>query len=202
MFLYVLGAVSLGVWLLTRARPAGREVAPARVQATTLGEYLLALRDAYAATDLPRDAIPLAVTHSAMATGAWQPFPARSNAPASSVYPKGGPPAWNNNIGVIRSTSGWAGDYARLGTDEVIDGVRVHQTGQAFRAYASMADSARDAVRLWRTARYRPAYDRLVALDPGWSGELGRRGYYTADPAIFEAGYRIRLGKVRAILGA
>ena len=87
-----------------------------------------------------------------------------------------------------------------MGTDEVIEGVRVHQTGQAFRAYPTLADSARDAVRLWKTSRYRPAYDKLVALDPGWSGELGRRGYYTADPVVFEQGYRIRLTRVREIL--
>lgn len=189
--------------LLRKSGP-GREVAPRRVQASTLGEYLHMLQGAYRATELPADAVTLAVTHSAMATGAWRDLdPAGLGARrtlASARYTKGGPPAFNNNIGVIRSTTGWVGDFARLGTDEIIEGERVHQSGQAFRAYPSLADSARDAVRLWKTARYRPAYDLLVAGDPSWSGELGRRGYYTASPETFESGYRIRLDRVRVIL--
>lgn len=207
--LLVLGAVVAVVAVLAMSKRtasgSGREVPAERVQASTLGEYLGMLRDAYAQTELPAEVIPLAVTHSAMATGAWRDLnPANLGArrtPATARYTKGGPPAFNNNIGVIRSTSGWSGDFARMGTDEIIDGVRVHQTGQAFRAYASLADSAKDAVRLWQTNRYAPAYALLVAGDPSWSGELGRRGYYTADPGVFETGYRIRLDRVRAILG-
>lgn len=206
MLPWIAGALVALYLVARRAVSAGREVPAERVRAATLGEYLHALEAAYQATDLPRDAVPLAVTHSAMATGAWRDLaPPWTDAgarrtPASARYAEVGPPAFNNNIGVIRSTSGWTGDVARLSTYEVIGGQRVLQRGQAFRAYPTLADSARDAVRLWRTARYRPAYDRLVALDPGWSGELGRRGYYTADPATFEAGYRIRLDRVRAIL--
>lgn len=207
MYLFVAAGVVLAVVLMSRARSpgAGREVPAERYRAATLGAYLRDLEAAYRQTDLPAEVVPLAVTHSAMATGAWLDLdPANMGArrtPADARYTKGGPRAFNNNIGVIRSTSGWDGDYARMGTDEIVDGERVHQLGQAFRAYPTLADSARDAVRLWRTRRYASAYALLAAGDPRWSGELGRKGYYTADPAVFEAGYRIRLDRVRAILG-
>lgn len=189
MWIPLVAIGALVVWAMSKRTGPGREVPAERVRAATLGGYLRALEAAYRATELPTDAIPLAVTHSAMATGAWSDLAApwhdagARRTPASAAYmpEKGGPRAFNNNIGVIRLTSGWAGDFARMGTDEVIAGQRVHQAGQAFRAYPSMADSAKDAVRLWKTARYRPAYDLLVTHDPRWSGELGRRGYYTAD---------------------
>lgn len=175
------GAGAVGVALGAHEVPAERGHYP------DVTSYLRALRRAYEATDLPRgEPIILAVTHSAFATGAWA---------------AGGPRVFNNNIGVIRSTAGWAGAYARMGTDEVIDGVRVHQTGQAFRAYATLEDSARDAVRLWRTTRYRPAYELLVRGDPSWSRVLGERGYYTASPQVFESAYRNRLARVKAALG-
>lgn len=175
------GGAAVGVALGRREVPAVRGHYP------DVPTYLRALKRAYEATDLPRgEPIILAVTHSAFATGAWA---------------EGGPRVFNNNIGVIRSTAGWPGAFARMGTDEVVDGARVHLRGQAFRAYDSLEDSARDAVRLWRTNRYRPAYELLVAGDPAWSGELGRRGYYTASPEVFESAYRNRLQRVKAALG-
>lgn len=184
----MIGGAALAALLMARKSGAmGRGEVPAeKMHYESKEAYLRAIYDAYLETDLPTgEPTLLATTHSAFATGTWYPD---------------GPRVFNNNIGVIRSTRNWDGAYARMSTYEVIDGQRVLQRGQAFRAYDSLADSARDAVRLWKTSRYISAYRMLASGNPAWSGELGRRGYYTADPVTFERGYRNRLGRVRAVI--
>lgn len=159
-----------------------------------LRRYARDLLEAYRSVGLPEVALPLAVTHSMFATAAWK---------------EDGPRVWNNNIGVVRAGPTWTGPWASLATIEVTDDrgtvdpsddVRELQHGQAWRAYATLADGAAAAVRIWQSTRYRQAYELLLVGDPSWSRVLGEHGYYSANPQYFERGYRDRLQRVRALL--
>lgn len=163
--------------------------------ATRLRIYAQDLANAYLAVGLPEIAVPLAVAHSMFATGAWK---------------VGGPFVWNNNIAVVRAGSSWSGPWHRKSTWEVLDDrgtvdpdddVRVIDRNAAWRSYPSLVDGARAAVNIWQQHRYARAYQALLAGDPAWTRMLGEAGYYTANPTLFEQGYRARLARVNSLLG-
>lgn len=164
---------------------------------TRLQTYARDLAAAYGAAGLPTVAVPLAVAHSMFATGAWK---------------RGGPYVYNNNIGVVRAGPGWRGPWTALSTREVLDDrgtpdpdddVVEWQTGAAWRAYPTLAAGASAAVAVWRFShRYRLAFQALLSGDASWSRLLGEAGYYTANPVLFERGYRNRLERVRRLLAA
>jgi len=184
-----------------RRDPVGPRIEPVRGHwsaiadpAERLRTYARDLLEAYRASGLPEIALPLAVAHSMFATGAWK---------------NRGPYVWNNNIAVVRAGATWRGPWYAKDTVEVTDDrgtvdpsddVLVVDRGAAWRAYASLADGAAAAIRIWCQPRYRAAYQLLVAGDASWSRVLGEHGYYSANPVHFERQYRNRLQRVRALL--
>jgi flagellar protein FlgJ len=98
-------------------------------------------------------------------------------------------PGWN--LAGIRAGKSWTGLRVGITTFEYIDGVRETQTGQAFRAYATLDEAAADYLRFLYAGRYVRAWERALAGDlDGFCSELKRAGYFTAPVADYMRGLR------------
>lgn len=98
-------------------------------------------------------------------------------------------PGWN--LAGIRAGKSWTGLRVSITTFEYIDGHRETQTGQAFRAYASLDEAAADYLRFLYSGRYVRAWERALAGDlDGFCAELKRAGYFTAPVQDYLRGLR------------
>lgn len=92
-----------------------------------------------------------------------------------------GKKAPGNNLFGIRADRSWKGPCVDITTHEVLEGVRVLQTGQAFRAYPTAEGSYVDWGRfLSVNPRYRPAF--TVKNDPEKFARAIAAAGYATDP--------------------
>lgn len=91
-----------------------------------------------------------------------------------------GAKAPGNNLFGIRADRGWKGDVVHIATHEVVDGVRVQQEGQAFRAYTTPQASFVDwGLFLQQNARYHAALVLKGDL-PAFARAIQAAGYSTS----------------------
>jgi len=143
-------------------------------------DFIRRVSAAYQAAGAPRDVATLLTAHSGLATGF-------------------GRNVWGANIGVLRAGPTYAGPTMRLSTREWA-GTGYRRELASWRAYDSLADSARDVVRLLGAPRYREARGLLEAGDVGWFAALGRAGYYTEPVDRHAPRYARALRVVRGVL--
>lgn len=70
-----------------------------------------------------------------------------------------------------------------------------------WRAYDTLDEAARDLVASLRQSRYNSAYQLLLAGDTEYFAQVGRDGWYTADPVEVKAGGEKRLATINSWLG-
>jgi hypothetical protein len=70
-----------------------------------------------------------------------------------------------------------------------------------WRAYSSLDEAAYDFLAALQQSRYERSYALLLAGDPEYFAQVGRDGWYTADPAQVKSGAMGRLETVNEYLG-
>jgi hypothetical protein len=70
-----------------------------------------------------------------------------------------------------------------------------------WRAYSSLDEGAHAFLAAVQQPRYRNAYQLLLAGDTEYFAEIGRAGWYSADPAEVKAGAEKRLATINDWLG-
>lgn len=91
-------------------------------------------------------------------------------------------------------------DYVVLTGFENEGGTNVYSS-MKWRAYPSLDEGAAAVVGLLQQERYAPAWALLQAGDEGYFAEVGRDGWYTADPDSTANEMRGRLQQIQAWLG-
>lgn len=85
------------------------------------------------------------------------------------------------NLGNIMPGAGWTGDVDDLPTWEIVSGKHVDVV-EAFRAFASLTDGARDYIRFQSRPSYAQAFAYLMRGDAtNFALTLKSLGYFTAD---------------------
>lgn len=143
------------------------------------------VRDVFAAATavgLRPAAAELVVAHAALSSG-W------------------GRAADNFRLWGIKSVSE-SDDYTIVSGTEIINGVETPKTPMKWRAFSSLQESVAAFLKLIQVARYSSAYAMLQAGDPEYFAEVGRNGWYTADPAVVKANCLTRLSYIQKVLGS
>ena len=92
--------------------------------------------------------------------------------------------AWN--LGNVRWTTGYPSDWCEYETTEIVDGKTVHEIGK-FRAFASLADGARDYLQTLRH-EFSKAWTFVLAGDAaGFAHAAKEADYYTGSEATYAA---------------
>ena len=109
---------------------------------------------------------------------------------------------WCWNLGNIMSGGAWAGDADDLPTWEMIGGKHIDIT-ERFRAYASLADGARDYLRFLFRESYAKAMERIEAGDAaGFGHVLKLLGFYTALETDYVGGLRSLAAEFKHIIAS
>lgn len=72
---------------------------------------------------------------------------------------------------------------------------------QYWRSFPSLNESLASMLSTLRSTRYQSAYQLLLAGDPEYLAEVGRNGWYTADPAYIRKAYGAHIPKIREYVG-
>lgn len=111
---------------------------------------------------------------------------------------KGGLP--NYMLAGVKATSEQQ-DYIELGGFEIVKGER-REGMMRWRAFGSLDESAGAMLALLKQKRYASAYKLLVAGDATYFEEVGRCGWYTADPTSTGRQMRSCLAQIQKWLGS
>lgn len=91
-------------------------------------------------------------------------------------------------------------DYTVVSGFEMVNGQRVDSM-MKWRSYNTLLDGLQAVVGLLKAPRYTEALRLLLAGDEGYFAEVGRAGWYTADPEGTAAEMKSRLKEIRRIMG-
>ena len=70
-----------------------------------------------------------------------------------------------------------------------------------WRSFASLSESLASILDQLRATRYQSAYQLLLQGDTEYLAEVGRNGWYTADPAYIKKAYGAHIPKIREYVG-
>lgn len=176
------GATLLGHFLLKREEG---EQEPYQVPFDDRDDFITQAALAYDDAGATPLELSLLVAHSALATGF-------------------GRNVWNYNIGVLKASGAYleAGEpWVWLWGEENVSGVLVPKR-MRWRAYTSLAQSARDLLEVLGADRYQEARILLEKGDKNWYSALGHSGFYTHRPVSEHVlAYVQALGEVNGRLG-
>lgn len=140
--------------------------------------------NAFVRIGLPPQAAELFTAHSALSTG-W----------GKSVY--------NWNLAGLKLCAGcdYTYDWHYALGSEVVEGTETEKMQMQWRSFNSIDEGV---AALWanlQNSRYDSARALLLAGDPEYFAEVGRNGWYTADPNQMKAEMSSNLDYIRGVLG-
>jgi hypothetical protein len=155
--------------------------------------------------------------HGALMRAGLSDVPARILTAHSVVSTNWGKGVHNFNLAGMKASSSWRATkpYAVARSCECVVGYPNDPaskykcqpgTGQKcwsmyWRAYASLDDGAQALLAAVQQPRYSRAYSMLLAGDTEYFAQVGRDGWYTANPASVKAGGEKRLATINGWLG-
>lgn len=141
--------------------------------------------NAFVRIGLPPQAAELFTAHSALSTG-W------------------GKSTFNWNLAGLKLCSGCEDtyDWHYAYGSEVIDDVETAKTQMQWRSFNSIDEGVQALWSNLQNSRYDSAREMLLVGDTEYFAEVGRNGWYTANPTSMKAQMTANLNYIRGVLGS